>query len=113
MIESIKDLLELTVQAKALAEERNFQGLGDVIAKRQDVIKKIDSESDEEFSDEQVEMIKEMVVRVGQLDKEIISLLKNEMKELTQEILEVTTQLRVVSAYANGFSLGRRFDTIL
>jgi len=113
MVRMFKNLLTLTQEAKKFAEVGDFQKLGKIIAQREDVLKKIDSCSSLQLSAEDSELVKDMILSVNELDKEIALLLQQEMADLSQEISEVITQLKVLSDYSAGISSGGRFDTTL
>lgn len=108
-----KDLLELTKKALTSAQAGDFSSFESIISEREEILKRIDSCGNPPLEDKEFESIKEIIVSVGELDKEIVLLLQQEMTNINHEISEVITQLRVLSAYSTGIYSGGRFDTIL
>lgn len=113
MLNMFKDLLELTKKALTFAQGGDFSSLESIISEREEILKRIDSCGNPQLGDKEFESIKEIIVSVGELDKEIASLLQQEMTNISHEISDVITQLRVLSAYSTGNYSGGRFDTTL
>ncbi|HHY17468.1 MAG TPA: hypothetical protein GX524_05275 [Firmicutes bacterium] len=113
MVESLQYLLSLTAQARRSARAGDFHGLQGFIDQREEVLKKLGSSCQRPPNDVQDELARELSLCIEQLDREIVGLVREEMKHQSQDILEITTKLRVLATYSKGLSNTRRFDTML
>jgi hypothetical protein len=113
MVEGMQHLLALTAHARRLARAGDYKSLERLIRQREEVLAQLGSRGCRPSNDVQAKLIKEIVLCIEQLDKEIVYFVRGQMKQHSRDMLEITTKLRVLSAYSKGLSGNRRFDRVL
>ncbi|MGI6163506.1 MAG: hypothetical protein ACOYEQ_06220 [Bacillota bacterium] len=109
----MQHLLALTAHARRLARAGDYKSLERLIRQREEVLAQLGSRGCRPSNDVQAKLIKEIVLCIEQLDKEIVYFVRDQMKQHSRDMLEITTKLRVLSAYSKGLSGNRRFDRVL
>ncbi len=113
MVEGMQHLLALTAQARGVARAGDLQSLERLIGQREEVLAQLGSRGCRPSNDVQAKLIREIILCIEQLDKEIIDFVRDQMKQHSRDMLEITTKLRVLSAYSKGLPGTRRFDRVL
>lgn len=112
MVERLKDLLAITAQARDAARAGNFRKVQELIDQRETVLERFSAKSLADLTDTQKVLAKEVAMCLTQLDEEIQEVVKQQMEQDNQEMLEITNKLRVLMAYSRGLRSKRRFDSI-